>query len=155
MIVPQTYFSCNGRINGFIVSLSLDDNDDVQYPHIQVWRNVDPGLYNLVGQYHLQESDISRKQDYYLANVTLNGVNRIEFQSGDVIGYHHPSEPRYRVWNIENTRGYSIYIIDTRYPLSTLNIRGTSHLNVRQDRRPMIQVIYGNRSCEMTFYYVQ
>ena len=152
IILLQTYFFCNGRINGFIVSLNLNDDDDIEYPYIQVWRNADSDLYNLVGQYRLQESDISRKQDYYLANVTLNGVNRIEFQSRDVIGYHHPSESRYHVWSIENTRGYSIYSIDTHHPLSILNIRGTSDLSVSQDKRPMIQALYGNRSCELTFY---
>lgn len=142
MIVPQTYFFCNGRIRGFIISLNLDDESDVEYPSIQVWRNVNSSLYILIGQYQLQESDISRKQNYYLANVTLNGNNRIEFQLKDVIGYYHPSESRYQVWSIENTRGYDIYRISTESPLSLLNTRRIS-ISANQDERPLIQTVYG------------
>ena len=142
MIVPQAYFFCNGRINGLVVSLDLDDNNDIEYPHIQVWRNVSSDLYVLIGHYQLQESDISRKQDYYLATVILNGTDKIEFQSNDVIGYYHPSQPRYRVWNAENAKGYSIYSVNTDSSLSMLNIRHNS-LSVAQDEQPLIQALYG------------
>ena len=143
MIVPQAYFFCNGRINGLTVSLDLDgDNDNIEYPHIQVWRNVSSDLYILVGHYQLQESDISRKRDYYLANVMLNVTNRIEFQSNDVIGYYHPSQPRYRVWNVENAKGYSIYSVNTDSSLKMLSTRH-SGLNMAEDERPLIQALYG------------
>ena len=144
MIVPQTYFFCSGRVKGFIVSLDLDnDNDnDAEFPHIQVWRNITSDLYTVVGHYQLQESDITRKNGYYLANVTLNGAKRIEFNSNDVIGYYHPSEPRYRVWNIENVEGHSIYSVNTHSSLSILSTRQSS-LNVVQDEQPLIQALYG------------
>lgn len=146
MILPQTYFFCNGRITGFIVSLNEDDNDDVEYPYIQVWRNVNSSLYTLVGQYQLQESDIRRKQSYFIANAVLSGTNRIEFQSRDIIGYYHPPEPRYRVWSVENTRGYTIYGVNTRFPLNMFIIRSTSNsLSVSRNERPLIQALYGNR----------
>ena len=142
MIVPQTHFFCNGRINGLIVSLNLDDDSDEEYPYIQVWRNSSSDIYILVGQYRLQESDISRRQNYYLANATLNRGNRIEFQSRDVIGYYHPSNPRYRVWSVENARGYTVYSVNSESPLNMLNIRRGS-LSENQDDRPLIQVLYG------------
>ena len=154
MIVPQAYFFCNGRINGFIVSLGLDgDNDNIEYPHIQVWHNVNSDLYALVGHYQLQESDISRQQDYYLANVMLNGTNKIEFQSNDVIGYYHPSQPRYRVWNAENAKGYTIYSINTDSSLSILNTRHNS-LSVAQEEQPLIQALYGKmHTCNICVLY--
>ena len=141
MIVPQMYFLCNGRINGFIVSLNLDDDNDVEYPYIQVWHNLS-GIYVLVGQYQLQESDISRTENYYLASASLNGGNRIEFQSGDVIGYFHPPNPRYRVWSIENARGYTTYSVDSQSPLKMLNIRRGS-FSENQGDRPLIQALFG------------
>ena len=146
IIVPQPYFFCNGRINGLLVSLDLDDDDDVDNPYIQVWRITNSDTYSLVDQYQLQESDISRRSDYYLANVTLNGDNRIEFQSNDVIGYYNPLKPRYRVWDDENTRGYTIYNVLTHFPLSVFKIRQTgTSISVFQNMRPLIQVLYGNR----------
>ena len=122
--------------------MNLDDEHDVEYPYIQVWHNLSSDLYILVGQYLLQESDISRRQNYYLANATLHGGNRIEFQSGNVIGYYHPSSPCYRVGSVENTRGYTTYSVDSRSPLNMLNIRRSS-LSVNQEERPLIQALYG------------
>ena len=145
MIVPQTHFFCNGRINGFIVSLNLDDDNDVENPYIQVWHSLsDLDIYILIGQYQLQESDISRirRENYYLANATLSGGNRIEFQSGDVIGYFHPSSPRYRVWSIENARGYTTYSVNSQSPLNMLNVRDDS-FSENQDDRPLIQALFG------------
>ena len=121
MIVPQAYFYCSGRINGFMVSLNQDDEDDVGYPYIQVWRQLNSDTYTLVGQYQLQRNDISRRQDYHLANITLSGTNRIEFQPNDTIGYYHPSRPPYRVYNIENIRGYTIYSVITHVPLPMMS----------------------------------
>ena len=154
MIVPQPYFFCDGRINGLIVSLDLDDDNDVEYPYIQVWRNFSSMVYTLVGQYQLQEDDISRRQNYYLANVTLTGANRIEFQSGDVIGYYHPSRPRYLVWSVENIRGYTIHSVSSQFPFDMFNISRDSRLSVSQDERPLIQALYGKYKCKHNNYII-
>ena len=144
IIVQQPYFFCDGRINGLIVSLKLDDDNDVEYPYIQVWRNLSSVAYTLVGQYQLQKSDITKRLNYYLANVTLTGANRIEFQSEDVVGYYQPSRPRFLVWSDENVRGYTTYNVDSQSPLDmvTINTRFFGH-RVNQDERPLIQALYG------------
>ena len=43
--------------------------------------------------------------DYQTANIILTGNNTIEVQSGDVVGYYHPPQSRYRV-RILQTAGY-------------------------------------------------
>ena len=152
IIVQQPYFFCDGRINSFIVSLKLDDDTDVEYPYIQVWRNLSSVAYTLVGQYQLQKSDITKRLNYYLANVTLTGANRIEFQSEDVVGYYQPSRPRFLVWSDENVRGYTTYNVDSQSPLNMvmINTRFISR-RVNQDERPLIQALYGKHDgCNYT-----
>ena len=45
---------------------------------------------------------------YRTAHIILTGNNTIEVQSGDVIGYYHPSDACYRVGTIQ-TNGYILY----------------------------------------------
>ena len=78
---------------------------------------------------------------YYLANVSFTGANRIEFQSGDVIGYHLPNILRYTVWNI-GTRGYTSFSISSNNPLSSFDT-DSDDSNENSDRQPLIQVLYG------------
>ena len=77
--------------------------------------------------------------EYYLGNVSCTGNSRIEFQSGDVIGYYHANEVRYRLWNI-GTVGYTSHVRDEGSPLNTFNI---NNVNDSQTRQPLIQVLYG------------
>ena len=78
--------------------------------------------------------------EYYLGNVSCTGNNRIEFQSGDVIGHYHANEVRYRLWNIA-TVGYTSYIRDENSPQNTFDINNVDDSVTRQ---PLIQVLYGN-----------
>ena len=76
--------------------------------------------------------------EYYLGNVTCTGDNRIEFQSGDVIGYYHGNEVRYQLWSI-GTMGYTSYSRDEESPPNIFNTN-----NVDSDTsQPLIQVLYG------------
>ena len=110
MIVPESNFSCNGRITGYLISLGKGSSEG-DYPIVQVWHPASPTRYTrVVTECALTESDISNMRDaYYLGNVSCTGDNRIEFQSGDVIGYYHSNEVRYRLWNIETMR-YTSYV---------------------------------------------
>ena len=78
---------------------------------------------------------------YYLGNVSCTGDNRIEFQSGDVIGYYHSNKVRYRLWNIE-TMGYTSYGRVRNSPPNNFNINGQG-IDGTQNRQPLIQVLYG------------
>ena len=143
MIVEGTEFSCNGRITGYLISLERVSGSG-GYPIVQVWHptssnsteytRVDTGC-------PLTESDISRMRngdEYYLGIVSCTGDNRIEFQSGDIIGHHHANKVRYRLWNIEAT-GYTSYVGDQNNQPNDFNTSGIDGTN----RQPLIQVLYG------------
>ena len=146
MIVPRSHFSCNGRITGYLISLR-QANGSEGYPSVQVWHPTSSTEYTRVDtECALTASYISlvrngNGNNYHLGNVSCTGNNRIEFQSGDVIGYHHGSSVLYRLWSID-TNGYtSYYYRHTNHPLNTFNISNgvTSYSN----RQPLIEVMYG------------
>ena len=102
MIVPSSAFSCNGRVTGYLISLESDSLSG-DYPRVQVWHPTGPTMYTRVyTECPLTANDISMMSDgngdeYYLGNVSCTGNSRIEFQSSDIIGYHHGSPVRYKL----------------------------------------------------------
>ncbi|XP_065899134.1 uncharacterized protein [Dysidea avara] len=136
VIVPSSNFNCNGRITGYMVSLNQDDDEEGDYPRIQVWRpEAGSQVYNRIDQYTLSQNDINRRNNYYLANVAFTGSSRIEFQSGDIIGYYQPSDPRYTVWSVQ-TSGYNSYSLSGRSS-TTFSLNSA---NNDEGRQPLIQV---------------
>ena len=79
--------------------------------------------------------------DYYLGNVSCTGSNRIEFQSGDVIGYHQGSDVHYQLWSIESDGYTSYYYHNASSPLNNLN--NNSDVQSAINRQPLIAVMYG------------
>ena len=140
VIVPGIEFSCNGRITGYLISLESESSSG-GYPSVQVWHPTSSTVYTRVDtECALTANDISNMGDYYLGDVSCNRNNRIEFQSGDIIGYHQGDKLRYGLWSIE-TMGYTSYYHDESYPLTTFNINNVD--SVVENRQPLIEVIYG------------
>ena len=144
VIVPRSSFSCNGRVTGYLISLESDGSSG-GYPSVQVWHPTSSTEYTRVDtECPLTASDISMMNangdDYYLGNVSCSGSNRIEFQSGDVIGYHHGSPVLYQL-RLVNTDGYTTYRYSTSSPLDTFIIE--SGTDEDSNRQPLIQVVYG------------
>ena len=141
MIVPRSIFSCNGRITGYLISLEIASSSG-DYPIVQVWHPTTSTVYTRVAtECPLTANDIDRMRngdEYHLGNVSCTGDNRIEFQSGDIIGYYHANEVRYRLWNIE-TMGYTAYSRERKNP-PNFNING---IDGTENRQPLIQVLYG------------
>ena len=71
---------------------------------------IDLTVYNKAGEVHLQSDNqvTTGSSNFLEANIILTGNNTIEFQLGDVIGYHHPNNARCLVRDI-NTTGYVLY----------------------------------------------
>ena len=147
VIVPSNAFSCNGRVTGYLISLeSASSALHVHYPSVQVWHPTSSTQYTRVDtECPLTASDISIMRDgngdnYYLGNVSCTGINRIEFQSGDIIGYHHGSLVYYQLWNIESN-GYTSYHLDANSPLNTFNINDNA--SSIDNSQPLIHVMHG------------
>ena len=144
VIVPESDFSCNGRITGYLISLEKDSSEG-DYPIVQVWHPTSSSEYTRVDtECPITESDINRirprnEDDYYLGNVSCTGDNRIEFQSGDIIGHYHANNVLYKLWNID-TATYTSYVRDEDSPLNTFNVNNVDDSITRQ---PLIQVLYG------------
>ena len=149
VIVPRSNFSCNGRITGYAVSLNreveeIEDNKiECNFPSILVWRplNTEQTTYRIINTYMLSINDnIDREGNYYFADISFTGNNRIEIQSGDVIGYQHRSKACYSVWSNEavDYTSYSANDIDN----DTINIIDSS-MTSDSDLQPLIQVDFG------------
>ena len=145
VIVPSSVFTCNGRVTGCLISLESASSSG-GYPSVQVWHPTSSTEYTRVDtECALTASDISRMEDrngdeYYLANVSCTSSNRIEFQSGDIIGYHHGSSVLYRLWSVD-ANGYTSYHRDVSRPLNTFNT--DSNADTDSDKQPLIQLMYG------------
>ena len=60
VIVPMSNFSCNGRITGYVIRVSVSfDSDDDEYPTIQVYRPTSSSSYTETHRYELRANDIS------------------------------------------------------------------------------------------------
>ena len=136
-VISNSGFSCNGRITSYEISLNRIGGPNV-YPSIQVW-HPSGSNFTRVSEYLLVSSDIAETANYNLANVSFTGANRIEFQSGDVIGYYLPNSLRYIVWNIQ-TVGSVSYTLSTG---NSLAIFSMNDANTEVDRQPLIQVAFG------------
>ena len=140
-IIPRLTFTCDGRIIG-IRARVLFDNGRNDYPFFQVWRPSSDGstIYNKIGEVQLQSDDqVTGSGDYRTVNIILTGNNTIEFQSGDVVGYYHPPDARYRVTTIR-TSGYRLYQFDGSPALTSVNRDNGDRDNNRQ---PLIQFTIG------------
>ena len=76
--------------------------------------------------------------------IKLTGNNAIEFQSGDVIGYYHPSNSRYLVTHIKNNTigGYVLYRFNVE-PLENSAEINISRGKVTRYARPLLQFTVG------------
>ena len=154
VIVPNSNFSCNGRITGYVVSLRQEVEDiyddgalDCGLTSILIWSplNTERTVYQIRSTYTL---DVDNDINSNIATKIFTGNNRIEFQSGDVIGYRHRSNACYRVWNIETT-GYISYT-DSSINDEMINIADGS-ADVNTNRQPLIQVTFGMTPLQSIF----
>ena len=133
--------------------LSRDRNE---YPVFQVWRLAaltDSTMYNRIGEVQLQ-SDYQvtgNNNDNRKANIILTGNNTIEVQSGDVVGYYHPPDARYRVRTVQ-TDGYIQYEFDVSSAPSSVNLDSADSSN--NEQQPLIEFTIGRGVViSLLFYY--
>ena len=114
------------------------------FPLFQVWHptSINSATYSKIGEVQLPRGNriIARGGNYYIANVSLNSSSQIEFQSGDVIGYYQPFDPRRLVRSIQ-TSGYTSYSNNVTSPSTSID---TSNVhNIETNHQPLIAVIFG------------
>ena len=138
VIVPRLNFTCNGRITNIRVRITPDGTGN-NFPYIQVWRPSQPSLYTRQDQVQIQSSHLNTQLTYLEANIPLTGNNRIQFQSGYVIGFFNPSDSGYVIRDI-STSGYVFYIFEG----STSPSLDLSNVDVTfMGRQPLIQFSLG------------
>ena len=143
VIVPNARFNCNGRITN--VAVSMQENFGKDYPLFQVWHPtaLNSSTYNKTGEVELPAGTfigIGSKRSYYHVSLPLNSNSQIEFQSGDVIGYYQPSNPRRRIWSIQAS-GYTSYSNTAISSLTSIDINNVN--NIENDHQPLIEVMFG------------
>ena len=143
-IVPRLSFTCNGRITSIRARVIFSTGRS-DYPFFQVWRPLSSGstIYNKIGEAQLQSDDqVTRRgnSNFGSARITLTDDDRIEFQSGDVIGYYHPPDARYRVRTIR-TDGYRLYRFNGSPAPISVDLNNADGNN--NGRQPLIQFDIG------------
>ena len=147
-IIPRLNFTCNGRITGIIVRVRIIGGRN-DYPFFQVWRpsSTDSTVYNKTGEVQLQSDDqMTDSGSFQLqtVNIILTGNETIEFQSGDVVGYYHPRDSRYRARTIR-TDGYIQYQFDGSPAPTSVNL---NNADIDNNQQPLIQFTIGK--CTLT-----
>ena len=146
-IIPRLNFTCNGRITRIRARVAFDTDRD-QYPFFQVWRAASIGstIYNKINEVELPRGVTSIVGSRTIATFDL--TNAIEVQSGDVVGYYHPSDARFRVRTIR-TDGYILYQFSGSHESVDLN-----NNNSRGDRQqPLIQFTIGELIFQLNLVY--
>jgi len=145
VIVPRANFTCSGRITGITASMNRVLNG-MSCPYLEVWHPRTPGIgiFDKVGKVQLIESEVVQvgydfSTAYWLVNLTLKDDDRIEFESGDVLGYYQPPNSRYQLWSIRTT-GYIAYANMISAPV---NLSNATSYALSNNRQPLVQFIVG------------
>ena len=141
VIIPMSNTSGSGRITGFMMSLSQEQNSS-DYIRLEVWSPTNISLedYKMVAQYVLAEHDIKDMGKYHFANVSFAENETIKFEKGSFIAFYLPPNPQYTVWSI-NTTGYTYRRM---IPRMDLNITRVSNVyTMVNDSQPLIRVDFG------------
>ena len=142
-IFPRLNFTCSGRITNIrarVASVNVNNNN---FLSIQVWRQSSPGStrYTRIDTVQLQSNQVTTGSgDFLKANITLTGDDRIEFLSGDVIGYYNPNNLRYTIRDIR-TDGYFLYRFDGSPAPISVNLENRNQ--VFNFRQPLLQFTVG------------
>ena len=135
----------------------MRDHDNNNYPCFQVWRlsSGSSTTYNKIGEVQLQSDDqVTLSGRSRIANIIFTGNNTIEVQSGDVVGYYHPPEARYRVRTIQSDE-FRQYQLSGSHESVNLNHIIDSENDLQQ---PLIQFSIGkcvySTSCQLLSLYL-
>ena len=110
-------------------------------PQFQVWHPLSPSsnAYSKIGQVQFQ-IETPANNTYYTLTLLLTGNDRLEFQSGDVIGIYQPSYPLFRISYIFNENYTSYY--NSYDNLTTTNISSGRYDTLTY--QPVINVLTGS-----------
>ena len=136
-IIPRLNFTCNGRITRIRARVAFDRNRD-QYPFFQLWRAASIGstIYNKINEVQLPR-DVTSLVDLRTI-ATFDLTNAIEVQLGDVVGYYHPSDARFRV-STTGVDGYMQY----EFSGSPQSVDLLNRIDILNFQQPLIQFTVG------------
>ena len=150
VIIPRLNFTCNGRLT--VIRARVRRENEINFSFFQVWRpsSTSSTIYNRIGEVQLSHDQVTGSGTYRTATIILTGNNRIEVQSGDVVGYYRESFSRYRLRTIR-TDGYIQYEFDGTNAPTSVNLNNADHdINERQ---PLIEFIIGKCVYSITVVY--
>ena len=158
MISPSFTFSCNGRITSVTASLFTVEGfsliPGMNLPVFQVWRPLLPGssIYSIIGQAQFDSGVFYAGPYLYTSTILLTRDDRIEFQSGDVIGCYQPNYPLrlVQIITIDNVNYISYFSHTTNPTTATINISSTDYVD--EVRQPLINITTGKYTCCISAY---
>ena len=145
-IIPRLNFTCNGRINSIRARVTFR-TDRSANAFFQVWRPSSTGstIYNKIGEVQLSDELTGLSSGgVQTTNIILTGINIIQVQSGDVVGYYREFGARYRFRTIQ-TAGYIQHEFDGTNDPTSVNLNDADRNN--DNRQPLIQFTIGKCYC--------
>ena len=139
--MPNLTFNCNGRISGVTANMYAVRRFG-SLPVFQVWHPLAPGsnVYSKVGQVQFEAPEGANITRVHISNVSLTGSDRIEFQSGDIIGCYRPFFSRYTV-GANNATHISYFTSSSSLSTTTINVSNVSYFE--SILQPLINVMTG------------
>jgi len=141
-LTPRQVFTCDGRISR-IRARVVPFRNSSDFPSFSIWRPSSPDSdeYTNVGEAQIQSHDqVIPFGSGVIADISLTGDSRLEFQLRDIVGYYHPPDSNYRVRYVL-ARGYVQYTIHQSPAPTTVNLSNSD--GVANEREPLIEFTYG------------
>ncbi|XP_065899824.1 uncharacterized protein [Dysidea avara] len=146
-IFPRLNFTCDGRLTNIKARVTSRSGSGNRVLCFQVWQPLSSEslMYNKIADIQLQ-GVTAGSNSFLETNISLNGDDRIEFQSGDVIGYYHQPGSQYQVKDIQ-TIGYMMYQFDGP-PSTSVDLSEADAM--LPNRQPLIQFTIGIRCNDLS-----
>ena len=141
-IIPRLNFTCNGRIT--IIKARVGRENGNNFSFFQVWRpsSTRSTTYTKINEIQLSHDQVTGSGDYRTASIIFTGNNKIEVQSGDVLGYYRESYARYRLRTIQ-TDGYILYEFNVSRTIMLINLNNADQDDVTNYQQPLIEFTVG------------
>ena len=139
-IIPRLNFTCSGRITSIMARVRRENQNN--YSFFQVWRpsSTNSTTYNKIDEVQLSHDQVTGSGTYRTATIILTSNDKIEVQSGDVVGYYRESYSRYRLRTIE-TDGYILYEFDGSNDPTSVDLNNANRS--KNEQQPLIKFTVG------------
>lgn len=106
LMSPGLMFTCDGVITKWILGIKMEDDDEHQYPELQVWRRSNDEFIKINGTVIINEQPYSHGSKHILSYANFDPI---PIKRGDIFGAFVPDD---------NDARFSLQMEDTDSPIN-------------------------------------